>query len=124
MNNFNSIKQIFLYAQQDFNFFTKHILKILNKNYQLSSLIFNKEQLYINKLLNQQKQQQRQVKAIILKGRQVGITTLIAARNYYFNLMNKGVKSLAITHRKSSTNNIYEMLNRFYQNSPFFLSQV
>lgn len=119
----NLLHNIYKKVQKDFNFFANNFLKIRTKIQSVDNFILNKEQLYINKILKHQQESTGKIKVLILKGRQVGVTTLAAARNYYFTLTNKGVKSLVLTHRQSATNNVYGMVQRFYQNSPFFLNQ-
>lgn len=120
--NKNELKDIYEKVYNDFNFFANNFLKIRTKIQTVEHFILNKEQAYITKILAKQKKKTGKVKALVLKSRQVGITTLIAAYNYHYMLINRGVKSLVLTHRQSATNNIYGVMNRFYKNSPFFLN--
>lgn len=119
--NQDELQNIYKNVYNDFNFFANNFLKIRTKLQTVEHFILNKEQIYITKILTKQKKKTGKVKALILKSRQVGITTLFAAHNYYYILTNRGVKSLVLTHRQSATNNIYGVMNRFYKNSPFFL---
>lgn len=106
---------------KDVKLFSKNFLQIRSKENSLKQFIFNKEQNYINKLLNQQKQKKSGVRAIILKGRQVGITTYVSARAYHYSLVNQGVRALILSHRQTSTDNIFAMVNRYHNKMPDFL---
>ena len=106
---------------KDVKTFAETFLQIRSKENCLKQFILNKEQNYINGILNQQKQAKGAVRSLILKGRQIGVSTYISARAYHYTLVNQGVRSLILSHRQSSTNNIFAMVNRYYHKMPDFL---
>lgn len=105
----------------DVEYLACHFLQIRGKKGPVGRFLLNKEQRWILRALEQQQKNDHKIKALILKGRQIGSSTLISALNYHFLLFNPGMRSLVLTHRQSSTNNIYSIMHRFYQRSPDFL---
>lgn len=117
----SSLKKIIELLMNNFEDFAYNFLYIRSKNNSISQLRFNKEQKYINKLLNNQKKQTGKVRALILKGRQIGSTTYVSSRCYHHSISHIGSKSLVLCHRQTATNNIFDMILRYYKNSPLFL---
>lgn len=105
----------------NFNDYARTYLKIKTKNGLLTTFIQNCEQRYISYLLYKQKKRTSKVRTLILKGRQVGITTLVAARAMHYIATNKNVKGLSLTHKMQATINIYNIMARFYNNLPIAL---
>ncbi len=101
--------------------FASKFLYVRLKSGLTNKLIFNADQEYINNLLHEQKNRVGKIRAIILKGRQIGVSTYLSARCYHNGLINKGIKSLILTHRRSATNNLFDMIFRYYDNSPTLL---
>ncbi len=66
----------------DFMFFTEHILKLRHRSGKTIPFKLNKAQQLLWQEIRQQ-QTQSQVRLIILKGRQMGISSFIAALNFY-----------------------------------------
>ncbi|MDR2008708.1 MAG: hypothetical protein LBQ34_07040 [Alphaproteobacteria bacterium] len=106
---------------KDFEKFSQNFLYIRSKESTISPLMLNKEQKYIHQKLNQQKQDTGRVRALILKGRQIGATTYATARCYHHSVSHIGSKSMVMCHRQSATDNIFDMINRYHGNSPNFL---
>ena len=57
----------------------------------------------------------------VLKARQVGITTGIAAINFWKALFTKNYKVAVIAHTSKSAKNIFEIYSNYYNNLPEFL---
>ncbi len=117
----NTLKNIVELIIDDFYKFSSNFLYIRGKNNSLVKLHFNKEQIYVNNILNNQKKNKGKVRALILKGRQIGSTTYVSSRCYHHSISHIGSKSLVLCHRQSATNNIFDMIHRYYVNSPSFL---
>ncbi|MFL1781252.1 hypothetical protein ABSA28_00972 [Candidatus Hepatincolaceae symbiont of Richtersius coronifer] len=105
----------------NFSHFSQIALSIRSKKSQINKFILNTEQLYIDQILQQQKKETGKVRAIILKGRQIGSTTYLAARGYHFVITNKGSRAFVLAHRQSATNNIFDIILRYHAYSPDFL---
>lgn len=105
--------------RQDFEYFAPYALKIKTKKPgPLARFVPNRAQLYVHTKLEQQKKLAGLVRAIILKYRQPGISTYIEGRYYHRTSMNPGVKAFILTHEQDATDNLFAMVDRFYENAP------
>ena len=73
--------------KDDFIHYASKCLKIRTKSGEINPFSLNKAQLYIHEQLQLQKGQTGKVRALILKGRQQGVSTLIGARFYHLSLI-------------------------------------
>jgi hypothetical protein len=55
---------------------------------------------------------------IILKGRQQGASTYIEGRLYWNCTKTKGVRAFILAHESESTNSLFTMAKRYYENTP------
>lgn len=105
----------------DFEFFSKTCLKIVDKEGNLKPFILNKAQLKLHERLEKQLKEKKKVRAIILKGRQMGCSTLIAAR-FYWRLWStkkgKTLRTFILTHKDEATDNLFNMTKRYHDNLP------
>ena len=102
----------------DLTLYATECLKIKNKTGELVPLVFNRAQQYLHEKLVEQKRRTGMVRAILLKGRQQGFSTYIAARFFHQTSMNKGVETFILTHEQPATDNLFDMVERFYEHSP------
>ena len=58
------------------------------------------------------------VRAIILKARQMGVSTYVGARFYHRMRHDPGYRSLIMTHREDASEGLAEMVFRYYENDP------
>lgn len=110
-------------VNKSFQDFAQEYLMIRTKSNSIDSFVFNKEQLFIQNVIEKQRKENLKVRCIILKGRQIGSTTFISARGYY--LLNKyhGYRLFVLAHRRSATNNIFDIVQRYYVNTPSSIKQ-
>lgn len=78
----------------------------------------NRAQTYVHEQLEKQRKETGKVRAIILKGRQQGISTYIEARFLHQTTHRKGVRTFILTHAQSATQSLYTMTKRYYYNLP------
>jgi hypothetical protein len=104
--------------RDDFNFFAAKCLRIRAKDGQVIPLRLNSAQRYVHEWLEKQKKQTGRVRAIILKGRQQGISTYVQARFYHQLIHARGMRAFILTHKDESTQTIFDMTDRYYRNSP------
>lgn len=57
------------------------------------------------------------VRYIILKARQMGLSTIIEALCFWWTTTHKNVNSVIIAHKKKAAKNLYKMFRRFYDNA-------
>jgi hypothetical protein len=106
--------------KSDFKFCAENLFRIRTKDGAIESFKLNKAQLYIHERLEKQLAEQGKVRAIILKGRQQGCSTLVAARFFHKVLFNSGQKAFILAHREDATTNLYSLVERYYSNLPDF----
>ena len=110
--------------KDDFEFYARNCLKIRTKHEGLKPLELNEAQLYIHKRLEEQIKTTGKVRAILLKGRQQGASTYAEGRFIWRTTHNKGVRAFILTHDGESTNALFEMTERYYDNLPPFVKPV
>lgn len=99
-------------------FYAKHCLKIVDKEGQVRPLLFNRTQQHIHERLEEQKRRTGMVRAVILKGRQQGCTTLIQARFFHKTNFQSNLSAFVLAHQVESTIKIFGMAQRFRRNLP------
>lgn len=107
--------------KDDFEFYSRNCLNIRTKHKGLQPFVLNDAQKYIHKRLEDQIIDTGKVRAIILKGRQQGASTYVGGRFIHKTTHNKGVRAFILTHDGESTNALFEMTERYYQNLPKFV---
>jgi hypothetical protein len=87
-----------------------HLLKIRRKGKGLGWLELNRAQ--------QEYSQQCSQRNIVLKARQVGVTTYIAARFFVQTITRPGTLTVQVAHTEDSAQAIFSIVRRFYENLP------
>lgn len=103
---------------KDFKLFAPDCLTIRSKNGALVPFKLNRAQLYAHEKLEEQKARTGKVRAMVLKGRQTGLSTLIQGRYFHKVITRRGTKAFILTHEAEATKNLFEMTMRFYNNLP------
>jgi len=63
----------------------------------------------------------RPIRYIVLKARQMGLSTVIEALCYWWTTTHKNIKSVIIAHESEASSNLYTMFKRYFDNShPYF----
>jgi hypothetical protein len=96
----------------------RRIFRGASKAGSLVPFILNSAQRKVLCAIEAQRAKTGRVRAIILKGRQVGCTTLIAAMNFHRMIYQPGLRTAIIAHERLASSNIREMIQRFYDNLP------
>lgn len=104
--------------KNDFEYFAGHCLFIRVKSGAIVPFRLNQAQRFINSKLEKQRQETGMVRAIILKGRQLGASTLIQARYYWRLWGGRGLKAFILTHEQDATDNMFSMAKRYHENCP------
>jgi len=105
----------------DFEFYARNCLMIRTKEHGLQPLKLNAAQQYIHNKIQDQLAETGKVRAIILKGRQQGMSTYTEGRFLWKVTHNKGVRAFILTHDAESTNALFEMTERYYEGLPEFV---
>lgn len=77
---------------------------------------FNRAQKYVHKCLEDQYRLTGKVRAIILKGRQQGMSTYVGARFFHKTAMNHGKNTFIFAHDSDASNSLFNMVRNYYDN--------
>jgi len=102
-------------CKADFTYFASNYLKIVDKNDKLIPFNLNYVQRNIHKNLEDNDFM------TILKSRQMGSSTYIAARFFWQALLNKNTRVAVVAHSRAAVKGIYAIYQRFYHHLPSFL---
>ncbi|MHB9161393.1 MAG: hypothetical protein ACYC6W_11010 [Nitrosotalea sp.] len=108
--------QIRIKLRDDFSHYSKKCLKIRPKSAEIIPFEFNSAQKYVHQKVEEQRFRTGKVRALILKGRQQGMSTYVEGRFYWRVTHLKGVRAFILTHDKGATDNLFEMVERYHQN--------
>lgn len=106
----------------NFELFAAHCLRIATKAGEMRPFLLNVAQVKLHAKLEEQKARTGKVRALVLKGRQMGISTYVGARFYHQTTMNFGRKTMIVAHQAKSTSGLFEMVKNFHKYSPIPVS--
>lgn len=107
---------------ENLELFSTHCLKIADKQGALRPFAWNSAQKIVHERLERQRRETGRVRAIILKGRQMGVSTYVAARFYHRTTMSFGQRALIVGHEQRSTDSLYSMVKRYHEHNPLGVS--
>jgi hypothetical protein len=102
----------------DLPYFAEQLLKIRPKAGALAPFVLNAAQIELHRRLEEQKAKTGRVRAIVLKARQMGISTYVAARFYKATISNPGLRTGIIAHEKAASRNLFSLVKRFHDFMP------
>ena len=107
-----------LRLRTDLPYFAEHCLKLRTKSGAVEPFILNPAQLRLHALLEEQRAKTGRVRAVILKARQMGISSYISARLFHKTIHTPGVRTLIAAHERRASTNLYQIVRRYYDNLP------
>lgn len=104
----------------DFPYFAKAFLRIRTKTGAVEPFALNRAQTRLHQALQEQELRTGKVRAVVLKGRQMGVSTYIQGRYYWkiWRKSGKGLKAFILTHEQPATDNLFKMTKRFQDLAP------
>src|SRR6266403_2300072 len=120
----NREKSIRQKLKDDFSHYASRCLRIRTKAGKIEPLVLNQAQTYLHGRLEAQRQRTGKVRALVLKGRQQGISTYIGGRYYWRATHTKGVRVFILTHEQDATNNLFGMVERYHSHCPELVKPV
>jgi hypothetical protein len=106
---------------EDFEFYAKHALKIRTKEGAIKPLVLNEAQkIFVGRCMKQL-QETGKIRAVVLKGRQQGLSTVIQGMLYWWTSQHRAIKAIVITHQSESTKALFTMTQRYHQECPEIL---
>lgn len=106
--------------KDNFPHYAPRCLKIRPKDPRAGNQPFqlNKAQEYLHARLEEQRAKTGKVRALVLKGRQQGISTYIGGRFYWRTTHARGVRTFILTHEQDATDNLFAMVDRYHAHCP------
>ena len=98
--------------------YIEEYLQIRNKDADVVPLRLNEPQLKLYDALAAQHKAGKPMRAIVLKARQMGFSTLTEAMIFKRTATRKNVHSGIVAHKDDSTNNLFNMSKLFYERLP------
>ena len=105
----------------DFPLYASKCLKIRTKAGDVQSFRLNRSQRYLHERLERQLEDKGRIRALVLKGRQVGISTYIGGRLYWKVTHSFGRRAFVLTHLDAASDNLFGLTKRFHENCPAIL---
>lgn len=112
------LEEVYVQLAQSLPKYAKHCLKISDKGGKEIPFTLNKAQLYLHNRIEEQKRRTGKVRVLILKGRQQGCSTYVAARFYHKAVFHKGQSIYILSHESSTTQKLFDIVKRYHDNVP------
>ena len=104
--------------RDNYPYFSETFLKVRSKAGTIQPFGLNDAQYHVHKLLERQRVGTGKVRAIVLKARQWGCSTYVAGRFFHKVIYREGVKAFILAHRRDATDNLFGMVERYYEHLP------
>jgi hypothetical protein len=104
--------------KDDLPHYADRCLKIRTKAGVIEPLHLNRAQRHLHERLEGQRKRTGKVRALVVKGRQQGVSTYIGARYYHRVTHAKGQRVFILTHEQEATDNLFDMANRYHEHCP------
>lgn len=104
--------------KDDFSIYSASCLKIRTKSGEVHPFRLNRSQRYLHDKLEAQRRDKGKVRALVLKARQVGISTYIGGRFYWRTTHGFGLRAFILTHLDAASDNLFGMAKRFHECCP------
>lgn len=111
-------KSVRIKLRDDFQHYASKCLKIRTKAGEVRPFMLNQAQLYLHGQLEEQARQTGKIRALVLKGRQQGISTYVGGRFYHKVTHKRGRRVFILTHEQDATNNLFGMVERYHEHCP------
>ena len=98
--------------------YSANLVRIVNKGGQLVPFHWNEVQAELHQTIERQLSARGLVRVIVLKARQLGISTYTAVRFYHRTSLWPGRRTFILTHEDSATQTLFGMAKRIHDNMP------
>jgi Terminase RNaseH-like domain len=102
--------------RNDLEYFAETALRLRPKSGPLEPFRFNAAQKKLHALIEEQKTRHGRVRVVILKARQLGISSYVAARLYHRTIGSSGVRTIILGHERRASSNLFQIVKRFHDN--------
>src|SRR5262249_49374608 len=104
--------------RDDLEYFAQTNLKLRSKAGPIEPFVFNAAQRNLHQIIEEQKAKTGRVRVVVLKARQMGVSTYIAARFYSKTIHAPGIRTLIVGHERAASRNLYGLVKRFHDLMP------
>lgn len=105
--------------RDDFPFYARHCLKIVDKETgTMIPFLMNSAQRYLHDRIEDQKKRIGKVRILVIKGRKQGVSTYTEGRYFHISTLTPGSPVFILAHISDSTDELFRMAKRFYENAP------
>ncbi len=114
-----SKEELFFYKlRHDRRWYIENFLKIRNKRAQVVPFGINEAQEVIMDYINEDDKRGKPKRYIVLKARQMGMSTLFEGLIFHDTANNENKNALIIAHEEQASQNLFAMSKLFYENLP------
>lgn len=100
----------------DFPYYASNHLWIVPKNEPIKKFKLNRAQRIVHDKLTAQKKEKGYVRAIILKARQEGISTMVAGRFFRNTTLRPYRKAMVLAHKDKASESLFAIYERYHKN--------
>jgi hypothetical protein len=104
--------------RDNFPHYAANLLKVRSKEGEITAFRLNRAQRYVHRELERQRLETGRVRALILKARQWGCSTMVGGRFFHKVVYSEGMKAFILAHRRDATDNLFGMVERFLEHLP------
>ena len=111
-------KQNLKKMRSSFEYYAPRALKIRTKQNKLVPFKVNPMQVKVDAVVERMKAEGRPVRVIVLKARQVGISTWAEGKIFHNTSMHQLRSSMIVAHKEDASTNLFNMSKLFYEELP------
>lgn len=100
-------------------YFSRNCLKITTKDARIEPLVLNRSQEYFHNLCEEEIKKTGRLRVLVVKGRQSGISTYVAARFYHKTSMRRALKTFILSHESQTTAKLFHIVKLYNEKNPF-----
>lgn len=106
---------------EDFPLYARHALKIRTKAGTIEPLVLNAAQMRFHEAIERQREETGKIRALVLKGRQQGLSTYTGGRFYHETTHRRAARALVMAHHDKAAVSLFAMTHRFHKQCPDLL---
>lgn len=99
---------------EDFEFYARKALKIRTKDAQIVPFVLNRAQRRFLDAILKQWQETGRIRVVILKARQLGLSTAWGGFMYWWISQHRATKGIVVTHKAEASTALFDMTKRFH----------
>jgi len=105
----------------DFEFYARKALRIRTKDAQIVPFVLNRAQRRFLDMVLDQWQRTGRIRVVILKARQLGLSTVWGGFMYWWISQHRATKGIVVTHKAEASTALFDMTKRYHLEMPDFL---